>query len=106
MINLISINQIVTPTGKWQITIPKKVREKIGMEEKRPLNITVERGKIVMAPIKAFVEEDVWNEERRKKLLAALRKTKGIWANNQTGIKRIQNQRKRDLKEIEKLRKY
>lgn len=105
MANLISVNQIVTPTDKWQVTIPKKVREKVGLEEKKPLNITVEKGKIVMAPIKAFVEEDVWDEERRKKLLKALREVRGIWAKDWPQIKkRLERQRKFELKATRKMK--
>lgn len=106
MTNLILVNQIVTPTSKWQVTIPKKVREKIGLEEKRPLNVTVERGKIVMAPIKAFVEEDVWDEERRKKLLEALKEVRGVWAKDWPEIKkRLERQRKFEIKIAKKMKK-
>lgn len=101
------INQIITPTSRWQITIPKKIRKRVGLKERKPFNITVDKGKIVMVPIKAFIEEDFWDEERRKKLLKALKEIRGIWAKDWPEIKKkLEKQRKKDLKEIEKLRKY
>lgn len=106
MTNLVSANQIVTPTSKWQVTIPKKVREKIGLKEKKPFNVTVEKGRIVMAPIKAVIEEDVWDEERRKKLLKALKEVRGIWAKDWPKIKkRLEKQRKFEIKVAKKMRK-
>lgn len=105
MPQIISVDQIVIPTSKWQVTIPKKLREKLDMKKKIPLNATVKDGKLVMVPIKKIVKEDIWNEERRRKLLKALREVRGMWADDDKGITRIKKQRKRDLKEIKKLRK-
>jgi len=103
----IPINQVVIPSQKWQVTIPKKIREKINLVGKTPLNITADNGKITMVPIRKAILEDVWTEERRKKLLAALKEVKGIWAKDWPEIKkRLAKQRKRDLKEIKKLRNY
>lgn len=105
MTNLISVNQIVTPTSKWQITIPKKIREKIGLKEKKPLNITEEKGKIIIVPIRTAIKEDVWTEERRNKLLKALDEIQGIWANDKTFEKRMKKREKIELEAVEKMRK-
>lgn len=101
----VPVDQIVIPTSKWQVTIPKKLREKLAMKKKTPLNATVKNNSLVMTPIKKIVKEEIWNEERRQKLLKALREVRGIWADNDEGIKRIKRQRERDLREIKKLKK-
>lgn len=107
MPTVILIDQIVTPTQKWQVTIPKKIREEIGLVEKTPLNVTTDNGKITMVPIKTAIQEDVWTEGRRRKLLAALKEVRGIWAKDWPKIKkRLEKQRRKDLREVEKLRKY
>lgn len=106
MPNLIPVGQIVTPTSKWQVTIPKKIREDVGLDKKTPLNVTSNNGKIMMLPIKRIVKEEVWTEEKRKKLLKEVKKIKGIWADDWPEIKkRLAKQRKTDLEEIKKLKK-
>lgn len=106
MPDVIPINQIVTPTSKWQITIPKKLREKLNMEKKTPLNATVKDGSLIMVPIKKMVKEDIWTEERRKELLKALKEARGIWAKDWPKIKkRLEKQRKIELEAAKKARK-
>ena len=107
MPTMVPIDQIVTPTQKWQVTIPKKIRKELGLMEQLPLNVTSENGKITMMPVKKVVKEDVWTEGRRKKLLAALKEVKGMWAKDWPKIKkRLAKQRTKDLREIKKLRKH
>lgn len=59
MANAAILNQIVFPTQKWQVTIPKKIREEVGLKKRKPLLIWAEHGKIVMVAIKKIVTEDV-----------------------------------------------
>lgn len=105
MADTMPIGKIVTPTSKWQITIPKKVRETVGLEEKTPLNVSSEKGKIVMTPIRKIVKEDVWTEERRKQLLKALKEIKGIWADDKDFEKRQKERRKIEIRAAKKMRK-
>jgi len=103
MPRIMPIDQIVIPTERWQVTIPKKIREEMGLEEKIPLNVTVENNKITIVPIKKVVGEDIWTEERRKKLLKALKEVKGIWAKDWPKIKkRLAKQRKIEIEATKK----
>ncbi len=102
---IIPIDQIVTPTERWQVTIPKKIREELGLVELLPFNVASDNGKITMIPVKKIVKEDVWTEERRKKLLKALKEVKGIWAKDWPKIKkRFEKQRKIEIKAAKKMR--
>lgn len=107
MNNLIPVGEIVKFTPKGQITIPKKIREAFAIDEKTVANITVKGGSIMVVPVKKVASEDVWTEERRKKLLKALKNVQGIWAKDWPEIKRrLAKQRRKDLEEIKKLREF
>jgi len=102
----IPIDQVVIPSQKWQVTIPKKIREEINLVGKTPLNITADNGKITMVPIRKAILENIWTEEKRKKLLKALKETRGIWADDWTKIKkRLEKQRKVEIIAAKKTRK-
>jgi bifunctional DNA-binding transcriptional regulator/antitoxin component of YhaV-PrlF toxin-antitoxin module len=105
MSQLISINQVVYPTSKWQITIPQKVREKVGLSLTTPLNVSSWAGKVLVTPIKQAVAEDIWSEEKRAKLLRVLAQTRGMWTNNKDGLSRIRKQRKIDIEEVKRMKK-
>lgn len=107
MNNLIPVGEIVKFTPKGQITIPKKIREAFAIDEKTVANISVKGAGIMVVPVKKVATEDVWTEERRKKLLKTLGSIQGIWAKDWPQIKRrLEKQRKRDLVEIKRLRKF
>lgn len=57
MTNATVFNQIVFPTQKWQVTIPKKIREEMKLKERKPLLVTTKDGKIYLTPIKKIVTE-------------------------------------------------
>lgn len=105
MTHIMPVNQIVIPTSKWQVTIPKTVREKVGLERQVPLNVSQENGRIVMVPIKLVIKESSWNEERRKKLLKALAGIKGIWANDKDFEKRETEKEKIEIEAAKRMRK-
>lgn len=106
MPTMIPIDQIVVPTSRWQVTIPKKVREELDLEEKTPLNVTSDNGKIVMQPFKKVIKEEVWTEERRRKLYQAVKKIQGLWADDWPEIKkRLEKQRKIELAASKRRRK-
>jgi bifunctional DNA-binding transcriptional regulator/antitoxin component of YhaV-PrlF toxin-antitoxin module len=103
---IIPIDQIVIPTSRWQVTIPKKIREEAGLAERFPLNVSSDNGKITMVPVKKMVKEDVWTEKRRKKLLKALEEVRGIWAKDWPEIKKkLAKQRKIEFKAAREMRK-
>jgi len=105
MPQLMPINQIVVPTDKWQVTIPKKIRNSIALEKKTPLNVRSDNGEIIFTPIKMIAKEDVWTEERRKKLYQSLQEIKGIWANDKSWPKIRKRRKKIEIEASKKRRK-
>ncbi|MBI3261091.1 AbrB/MazE/SpoVT family DNA-binding domain-containing protein [Candidatus Berkelbacteria bacterium] len=80
---------IVRVREKGQITLPKSLREQVGIEEDTPLGIAVSRGKIILEPltitpypirdytkteIEKFVKEDQFKTPLSKKLRTLLRR--------------------------------
>ena len=53
-----NIGIIVTPMTRGQVTIPKKYRDKLGIDSTTPLNITLEEDKIVLKPIKKMIADN------------------------------------------------
>lgn len=105
MPNMIPIDQIVVPTSKWQITIPKKIREEVGLEQRKPLSIALMNNMIVMTPVIIMAKEKGWTRVKREKLLQLLNETRGIWVNDKDFDKR-QKQRKRvEIEKAKKMRK-
>lgn len=105
MPQLMPVNQIVIPTDKWQVTIPKKIRNSVALEKKTPLNVRSDNGEIIFTPIKMIAKEDVWTEERRKKLLKALQEAKGMWADDWLKIKkRLEKQRRAEINAVKKMK--
>ncbi len=45
------LNTIVTPMTRGQITLPKKVREALGIVPGTPLNLTLEQNRIIITPL-------------------------------------------------------
>ena len=106
MPQLMPIDQIVVPTSKWQVTIPKKIRDKIALKKKTPLNVRSDNGEIIFTPIKMIAKEDIWTEQRRKKLYKAVKEIQGIWADDWPKIKkRLAKQRKIELAAARERRK-
>ena len=94
----------VTPNSKGQITIPIDLRNKYGVTEKTPLLIKDKNGAIEIQVIKHIETEDVWDEERRKKLLELAKKLKGSWADDKDYEKRAKRQRKIELVAARRIR--
>ena len=68
---------IITQTNvKGQIVIPKKFREKLGIDEKVALNISLRGRGVYITP----VEEIFSTDDNRKIFLEILKKTAGTWA--------------------------
>jgi len=105
MPNVVPVDQVVVPTSKWQVTIPKKIRENIGLASKKPLNVTAQNGKIVITPIEKIVQEEPWTETRRQKLLKALKEVKGIWADDKDFEKRQKEREKFEIEAVKKMKK-
>lgn len=95
----------VTPNSKGQITIPVQLREKYGIREGMPLLINDKDGAIELKFIKHIETEDVWDEERRKKLLELAKKLKGSWADDKDYEKRAKEKRRIELAAARRMRK-
>jgi len=53
------MGEIVRVTRKFQITIPKRVREALGIRVGDRLEVNIERGRIVVRPLKPRVKDPV-----------------------------------------------
>lgn len=49
---MMPIGEFVKPQPRGQVTIPKKVRNKVGLKKNTVLNVFEENGVIVMVPVK------------------------------------------------------
>jgi len=65
---------IVSVKSKFQIVIPQKVRERIGVEVGDVLEATAERGRIVLRP-KVIVDRDEYTPAQRRRIDAQLAKS-------------------------------
>lgn len=54
---------------------------------------------------KKLAKDDVWDEARRKKLIKALERVKGIWANDKDFEKRQKEREKIEIEAVKKMRK-
>jgi AbrB family looped-hinge helix DNA binding protein len=69
---------IITQTNqKGQVVIPKKIRDKIGISEKVPLNIIIRGSGVYIHPI----TDVVGSLDSEDAYLAMLKRTKGKWQN-------------------------
>ncbi len=69
------IQHIAQPNTKWQIVIPKKVRDELGLSSPIPMTIHAENGRVHMTPL----EQPKSHQFNREKLIAALAKARGMW---------------------------
>lgn len=78
------LGTIVTPMERGQITLPKAVREKLGITQGMPLNLVVEDGTIKIKPLHTMVVDSprvikpTVTRKEYKKILGAMRFTKGV----------------------------
>lgn len=58
----------ISPTVRGQVTIPKSVREKLGIDQNTRLKIYVEKNKIAMEPVSMldFLFQDIEKEAEAK----------------------------------------
>ncbi len=58
----------MSPTVRGQITIPKEIREKLGINQKSKLKVYIEKNKIIMEPVTKLdlLLEGVEEEARAK----------------------------------------
>lgn len=49
------MEQTISITQQWQIYLPQNVRKKVGLTKPTMVNLRVEKGKIVVQPIKSRV---------------------------------------------------
>lgn len=84
-------SQIIKPLPKGQITIPAKIRRELGIDEKTIFEAQVERGKLILIPlkvektfqgriysdrqIKEFLKEDQIDKKTYHKVMALLGKS-------------------------------
>ena len=63
---------LLTPSPRWQITLPKKVREKIrGFRPGEPVRVYADQGKIVVEPMAdSLTIKPKYTPEEYKKILA------------------------------------
>lgn len=87
---------IAEPNSKGQIVIPKKIRDELNITENTPLNIVVRDDGIHLYPI-TDVTTIAEAEIAHSKLLAALEKTRGLWADDKDFDKRQKQRRKIEL---------
>ncbi len=67
---------VTTTNQKGQLVIPKKMRDKLGIDSSVPLNLVLRDNGIYIAPI----EEVITKVEKEDSYLDLLAKTKGGWA--------------------------
>ena len=94
------VGTITTPNAKGQIVIPKKMREALGIDANRKVNIVMENNGIYIHPITQIITEG----ETESSYSKLLEKTQGAWAGDdwdETEAKR----RKIELKASKRLRK-
>lgn len=101
-----NIGTIVTPNIKGQIVIPKKIRDGLNIDESTPLNMVVKENGIHLYPVKE-VTTTAEAEIARSKLLNALEKTRGAWANEDWDDydKREKQRRKLELEATKRMKK-
>lgn len=88
------IGTIVTPMARGQITIPKEIRDKLGIKPGTPLNVTLEVNKIVVQPLKQLLNNMTPGETVKPKLspveyVRRLQGIKGVWWTKADDIKLI-----------------
>lgn len=72
---------IIYSNSKGQITIPKRLRQELEINEKTPLATIGSAGKLILTPIESVNPKTrPWTPQRNKKLLEALLATKGSWS--------------------------
>ncbi len=70
-----NVGTFTTPNAKGQIVIPKGIRDKLGINEKVTLNITVSGNAIHIYPVSGFIT----STEGESSYSQLLEKTKGSW---------------------------
>jgi AbrB family looped-hinge helix DNA binding protein len=50
------MSHIVSITSQGQISIPAKIRQELGLNKKQKAIVSVEKGKMVVEPVKDFLE--------------------------------------------------
>ncbi|HLG96945.1 MAG TPA: AbrB/MazE/SpoVT family DNA-binding domain-containing protein [Bryobacteraceae bacterium] len=65
---------IVTVKNKYQVVIPQRIREQIGVNIGDVFEVRAERGKVVMQP-KAIVDRDEYTPAQRRRIDAQLAKS-------------------------------
>lgn len=95
---------IVTPNTKGQVVIPKKFRDELGIGPGTSLNAVVRNDGIYLYPV-IDVTTKGEAEISRNRLLAALERTRGIWADDKDFDKRQKIRRKIELASSRKRKK-
>lgn len=91
------LGTIVTPMERGQITLPKAVREKLGITQGMPLNLVVEDGTIKIKPLHTMVVDSprvIKPTLSRKEYVKALRAMHGVLWTKEDDIAREKMRKK------------
>lgn len=69
------VGNIVTTNAKGQVVIPQKIREKLGIAENTPLQVTLAGNSLILHPIVAVITKS----DQQQNYLEILKKTAGTW---------------------------
>ena len=72
---------IIQPNEKWQIVIPKHIRDSIGIDDTVPFNITARGKGVYLYP----VTDVITSANSDNSYLSILAKTRGSWKNERGG---------------------
>lgn len=91
-----NVGNIVEPNAKGQIVIPKRIRDELGIDPGTPLNMVVRDNSIYLYPVTDITTKGE-AEISHSRLLAALERTRGIWADDKDFDRRQKIRRKIEL---------
>ena len=99
-----TINEIVKPMERGQITIPISIRKKLKITPQDWLWVRLVNDRVVIEPV---IDDKIidWEEKDRKKLLKVLKATRGVWAEDKTYKPRQKKQQKLEAKAAKELKK-
>lgn len=99
-----NVGILAEPNSKGQIVIPKKIRDQLNINENTLLNIIVKDNGIYLYPV-VDVTTTKDAEISRNKLMVALERTRGLWADDKDFDKRQRIRRKIELAASRKRKK-
>lgn len=103
MENTISVDTVIMPRAKGEITIPIELRKKYNITPKTPIGITDFGGRIILVPIRPvpIKKEDIRNKKWWSRTEKVLKETWGAWGKSEeTGEEYVERIR-RNIRERE-----